>query len=138
MSSRTSSESSTAPCQRYTLRMPGTMFTHAASRASTSRRAILPPSSAEEQVLNTTILSVKRFCLDFHWIFRPNRIINECKSSPSVIHPVIRRATLWAVFVLALSYAWVALRGPQGIPALLEKRREIRVMEERNANLKRD
>ncbi len=55
-----------------------------------------------------------------------------------MIHPVIRRATIWAVCVLAVSWAWVALRGPQGIPALLEKRHEIRELEERNANLKRD
>jgi hypothetical protein len=35
--------------------------------------------------------------------------------------------------VLALAYGWVALRGPQGLPALLEKHREIRRLEELNA-----
>jgi cell division protein FtsB len=33
---------------------------------------------------------------------------------------------------------WIAFRGPQGFPVLLEKRREIRVWEERNAALDRD
>jgi hypothetical protein len=34
--------------------------------------------------------------------------------------------------------AWIAFRGPQGFPVLLEKRREIRLWEERNAALDRD
>jgi hypothetical protein len=33
---------------------------------------------------------------------------------------------------------WIAFRGPQGFPVLLEKRREIRLWEERNAALDRD
>jgi hypothetical protein len=33
---------------------------------------------------------------------------------------------------------WIALRGPQGFPVLLEKRREVRLWEERNAELDRD
>jgi len=32
----------------------------------------------------------------------------------------------------------MAIRGPQGVPAFLEKRREIRQLEEENANLRRD
>ncbi|HZU26517.1 MAG TPA: septum formation initiator family protein [Bryobacteraceae bacterium] len=55
-----------------------------------------------------------------------------------MIHVLIRRATVCAVFVLAGAYAWMSLRGPQRIPSLLEKRREIRALEEHNANLKRD
>jgi len=35
-------------------------------------------------------------------------------------------------------YGYLALRGPQGIPALREKWREIRTLEEDNANLQRE
>ncbi len=46
----------------------------------------------------------------------------------------IGRRTGYAVVVgLVLVYGLVALRGPQGIPALLDKRREIRELEEQNA-----
>ena len=36
---------------------------------------------------------------------------------------------------LVLLYGAIALRGPQGVPALLDKRREIRQLEEQNAAL---
>ena len=36
------------------------------------------------------------------------------------------------------AYAAITLRGPQGIRALTEKQREIRQLEEENANLQRD
>jgi cell division protein FtsB len=36
------------------------------------------------------------------------------------------------------AYATIMLRGPQGVSALQEKRREIRALEEENANLRRD
>jgi predicted nuclease with TOPRIM domain len=36
------------------------------------------------------------------------------------------------------AYATITLRGPQGLRALEEKRREIRALEEENANLRRD
>jgi|SRR5579884_1920289 len=36
------------------------------------------------------------------------------------------------------AYATIMLQGPQGITALQEKRHEIRVLEEQNANLARD
>lgn len=36
------------------------------------------------------------------------------------------------------AYATIMLRGPQGLSALTEKRREIRTLEEQNANLQRD
>ena len=39
---------------------------------------------------------------------------------------------------MATAYGWVFLRGPQGLQTLIEKRREIRDLEERNANLKRE
>jgi hypothetical protein len=47
-----------------------------------------------------------------------------------------RRLTILVVIVLASAYGFVVLRGPQGIPALLEKHREIRSLEEGNAALK--
>jgi cell division protein FtsB len=36
------------------------------------------------------------------------------------------------------AYAWIALRGPQGVQALIEKRHEIRQLEEQNAAAARD
>jgi cell division protein FtsB len=44
-----------------------------------------------------------------------------------------RRTGYMAVLALMLVYGLVALRGPQGIPALLDKRREARQLEEQNA-----
>jgi len=45
-------------------------------------------------------------------------------------------------FVIALmlvgAYGVVALRGPQGIPALLSKQQEIRKLQEQNADLARE
>ncbi len=51
---------------------------------------------------------------------------------------LFRRLTFLIAFGLVAAYGYIALRGPQGIPALLEKRREIRKLEEENANLRRD
>ena len=46
----------------------------------------------------------------------------------------------WRVFVacMAMGYLWIALRGPQGFSALLERRGEIRRLEEDNAALARE
>ncbi len=45
----------------------------------------------------------------------------------------------YAVAVLvAASYAFVTLRGPQGIPALIEKQQHIRMLERENADLARE
>jgi cell division protein FtsB len=50
----------------------------------------------------------------------------------------LRRA-IWAACLIGVSAcAVIALRGPQGIPALLEKRREMRALMERNEELRRD
>jgi cell division protein FtsB len=38
----------------------------------------------------------------------------------------------------AAAYGWIALRGPQGIQALIEKRREIRELQEQNASMARE
>ncbi len=40
------------------------------------------------------------------------------------------------VLILASAYGWMFLRGPQGFQTLIEKRREIRELEERNANVR--
>jgi cell division protein FtsB len=50
----------------------------------------------------------------------------------------IRRIAYTVLFFLVGVYGYVALRGPQGISALLGKRQEIRALEEQNANLARD
>ena len=50
----------------------------------------------------------------------------------------IRRVIFFAAFVVVAGYAYLALRGPQGIPALQEKQSQIRTLEEENANLQRE
>ena len=51
---------------------------------------------------------------------------------------VIARRTGWmAGATVALAYAWMAFRGPQGIQTLLEKHGEIRELEEQNAAMVR-
>jgi cell division protein FtsB len=40
--------------------------------------------------------------------------------------------------VLAVAYAFYSMRGPRGISAWMEKRQEIREMEERNTTLSRE
>lgn len=49
-----------------------------------------------------------------------------------------RRIAYIAVFALIGAYGLIALKGPQGIPALLAKHREIRQLEEQNAALARE
>ena len=45
----------------------------------------------------------------------------------------------YGVAVLAAaSYAFVALSGPQGIPALMEKQKQIRTLERENADLAKE
>ncbi len=45
----------------------------------------------------------------------------------------MRRAGYIIAFTLAVVYGVVALRGPQGVSALLDKRQEVRQLEEQNA-----
>ena len=54
------------------------------------------------------------------------------------LHYLLRRAAVLILFVLVGVYGYMSLRGPQGIPALMEKWREIRKLEEENANLQRE
>jgi cell division protein FtsB len=51
------------------------------------------------------------------------------------ISAVTRRAGYLVVAGVVVIYGLVALRGPQGITALLDKRREVRMLEEQNAAL---
>jgi cell division protein FtsB len=60
-----------------------------------------------------------------------NRYYLTMKSS------VIRLAYCMAL-AAAIAYAFVTMRGPRGISAWMEKRQEIREMEERNATLARE
>jgi len=52
----------------------------------------------------------------------------------SYLRPIAAVATLTAL----AAYAAIMLRGPQGLSALSEKHRQIRAMEEENANLTRE
>ena len=54
------------------------------------------------------------------------------------VHHLIRRVAVLIVFVLVAVYGYMSLRGPQGIPALMDKWREIRKLEEDNASLQRE
>lgn len=49
-----------------------------------------------------------------------------------------RRIIYSAAFALLGVYGYFTLRGPQGVPALLEKRKQVRQLEEENANLVRE
>ena len=51
--------------------------------------------------------------------------------------PLVRMA-YFAAFLAAASYAFFTLRGPHGVPWLLEKQREIHEMEEKNTKLDRE
>ena len=50
----------------------------------------------------------------------------------------LRRTGLIVMLGVVGACAMIALRGPQGIPALMEKRREIRELQEKNDELRRD
>jgi len=54
-----------------------------------------------------------------------------------MIAPLLRIVSVLGVVLLA-SYAYVTLRGPRGIPALLEKQRQIEQLEQHNTVLARD
>lgn len=42
------------------------------------------------------------------------------------------------LLAIVIAYAWIAVSGPQGLQALMEKRHEIRELEEQNATLTRE
>jgi cell division protein FtsB len=49
-----------------------------------------------------------------------------------------RRIGFAVAIALVGAYGWIALRGPQGIQALLDKHKEIRQLEEQNAESARE
>jgi cell division protein FtsB len=58
--------------------------------------------------------------------------------SPRELFRIVARRTGWlAGATVALAYAWMAFRGPQGIETLIQKHREIRNLEEQNAEMVR-
>jgi cell division protein FtsB len=57
---------------------------------------------------------------------------------PLSMNPLLRQLAIGAVLILAAAYCVAALRGPQGIEALLEKHRQIRAMQEENAAIVRE
>lgn len=58
--------------------------------------------------------------------------------SPRELFRVVTRRTGWiAGATVAVAYAWMAFRGPQGIETLMEKHSEIRELEEQNAGMVR-
>jgi cell division protein FtsB len=58
--------------------------------------------------------------------------------SPRELFRVLARRTGWlAGATIALAYAWMAFRGPQGIETLIDRHREIRELEEQNAAMVR-
>src|SRR5436305_1022296 len=54
------------------------------------------------------------------------------------MNTLYRRIAYSAAVVLLGVYGYFTLKGPQGIPALMEKRRQVRLLEEENANLARE
>jgi cell division protein FtsB len=55
-----------------------------------------------------------------------------------LLRSILRPIAIVAALAGLASYATIMLRGPQGLGALADKRREIRTLEEQNANLRRD
>ena len=55
-----------------------------------------------------------------------------------MLRSVLRPIAAVAALVGLAAYATIMLRGPQGLSTLAEKRRQIRMLEEENANLLRD
>jgi cell division protein FtsB len=77
------------------------------------------------------------------WKICPNRIINKCGDSYGAYNLTlsarpVRRISFLVLLAAAGVYAFVSLRGPNGIPALTQKRHEIRVLQEQNADLARE
>jgi len=55
-----------------------------------------------------------------------------------LLRSLLRPVMILAILASLAAYATITLRGPQGLSALREKRREIRTLEEQNADLRRD
>jgi len=57
---------------------------------------------------------------------------------PRSLKAAARRKGWLFVVCMGGGYLWIALRGPQGFGALLERRAEIRQLEEENASIARE
>jgi cell division protein FtsB len=57
---------------------------------------------------------------------------------PRLVQAAGRRKGRLFTACLAVGYLWIALRGPQGLGTLLDKREEIRQLEEQNVSLARE
>ena len=55
-----------------------------------------------------------------------------------MLRSILRPVAILAALAGLAAYATIMWRGPQGLSALAEKRREVRALEEENANLARD
>ena len=55
-----------------------------------------------------------------------------------MLRQYLRPLAVLAALAGLAAYATIMLRGPQGVSAWAEKRREIQALEEQNANLRRD
>src|SRR4051794_35682858 len=51
---------------------------------------------------------------------------------------LLRKVGLLVICAAAFAYALASLRGPNGVPALMEKRRQISTLQEQNATLAAD
>jgi cell division protein FtsB len=58
--------------------------------------------------------------------------------APCKMKAHLARIAYVAAFLAVMSYAFFTLRGPRGIPALLERQRQIQDMQERNAKLDKE
>jgi cell division protein FtsB len=56
----------------------------------------------------------------------------------AIVRHSTRRIGIMLAIGVVVAYGWIALRGPQGVEALIEKRREIRELQERNAKSARE
>jgi cell division protein FtsB len=59
-------------------------------------------------------------------------------SFQSLLRGVGRRSGYILAVVVVGGYGWIALHGPQGVQVLLEKRRQIRQLEDQNATMARE
>ena len=60
------------------------------------------------------------------------------KAAPTKMKAPLARIAYLTAFLAVLGYAFFTLRGPNGIPALLERQRQIEDMQQRNAKLDRE
>jgi len=95
-----------------------------------------PASSGKVTIKSVTFCNRLAGALVFFCDPRYKRNLEVSSREPSQhsrIFVVTRRTGYVVVAGVMVIYGLVALRGPQGISALLDKRREVRLLEEQNA-----